>query len=157
MAFDLGMDTNFFLHGGTALGEHFGEKITPLPQLKNCFTVIVFPSISISTQWAYQQISQFKIGTHLSLTEKLVEELIASDGVIRDFSLLHNDFDEIAKHHFPDIENAIGRLYALNAKAAHLCGSGGAVYGLFDECLKRDLAFERLKGSELYVWKADIT
>ncbi len=35
LAAKLGMDVPFFIIGGTALGTHFGEKITPLPALKN--------------------------------------------------------------------------------------------------------------------------
>lgn len=35
LAARLGMDVPFFIIGGTALGTHFGEKITPLPPLKN--------------------------------------------------------------------------------------------------------------------------
>ena len=45
LAAKLGSDVPFFLHGGTALMEGRGEKITPLPALPRHYIVLVNPAI----------------------------------------------------------------------------------------------------------------
>ncbi|MFA6910209.1 MAG: 4-(cytidine 5'-diphospho)-2-C-methyl-D-erythritol kinase, partial [Candidatus Cloacimonadaceae bacterium] len=48
-----GSDINFFLHGGTALGENRGEKISPMDDIKIDNILLVNPGIAISAGTAY--------------------------------------------------------------------------------------------------------
>lgn len=145
LAVILGMDVPFFLHRGTALGEHWGEKITPLPSLPHqLYCALVFPPTPISSSWAYRHIERFNTGGNGSLTKTLVEGLRKKRTYI-DHSLFHNDFDALAFGSFPVYRTLFDRLYALGAGSVHLCGSGGAVYGVFETRNMRDTAVERAK------------
>ena len=50
----LGADLPFCLCGGTMLCEGIGERLSPLPELSDCFFVIVKPEIGMSTAESYR-------------------------------------------------------------------------------------------------------
>ena len=53
MAASLGSDVAFFLHGGTALCEGRGERVTPVPCGGEFSYVLVTPSVGVSTREVY--------------------------------------------------------------------------------------------------------
>lgn len=106
---NLGMDVAFFIVGGTALGEHFGEKITPLPPLKkikfrlflngveipkkaDIFVLDAFPK----TKQAYATIKLSKCGKNKAKTKKLIEA-IKKGNKTQIIENLHNDFETQTK------------------------------------------------------------
>lgn len=106
----LGMDVPFFIIGGTALGAHFGEKITPLNKLKGINFQIKFGnknSKTDKTKNAYKNIDLKKCGKNSQKTKILLKELskkTPNKKII--ISCLHNDFEIFNKiaiqkdHHF---------------------------------------------------------
>src|SRR5699024_10817877 len=56
LATQIGADVPFCISGGTALAEGIGEKLTNIGTLPQFHIVLVKPSISISTSWAYSLI-----------------------------------------------------------------------------------------------------
>lgn len=114
---EIGMDCAFFFVGGTALAEHFGEKITPLPPLPSSIKIkIIDTGVQVSTKWAYEHIDIKKTGKNLKKTEALIEAIKNGDanGVIKNN---HNDFESLIFEKYPEL-----------AKAGHLSGSGGATF-----------------------------
>lgn len=128
IADQIGMDCQFFFDGGTALGSHLGEKITPMPPLPPEIKFeIIETGVEISSRWAYSQIDLSRCGRNLEKTEKLIAAIRAQDteNILKN---LHNDFEEIIFEKYPALrrkkENVPGCVF--------LCGSGGALVKITD-------------------------
>ena len=114
LAAELGKDVPFFIIGGTALGENYGEKITPLkPIIGDGGPRVIFqisPKSSSDpekTKNAYAKLDLTKCAKNLSKTEKLLKA-IEQENYPELIANLHNDFEQ---------------LYSLE-KNHHLTGSG---------------------------------
>lgn len=116
-----GSDINFFLLGGTALGEGRGEIISPLPDIRLANLLLVKPSFGISSQEAYQ----------------LVNPLGHDAPSWRDFTSLFkpemcfNRLQSGVCRNYPEIERIIDQLLEQGAVHALLSGSGSTVIGFF--------------------------
>lgn len=95
LAAQLGMDVPFFILGGTAIGTHFGEKITPLPHIKLLLKIHPRGSSNLQkTQHAYESLNLNLCGKNTTQTEKLIRAIRDNDlESIKDN--LHNDFETI--------------------------------------------------------------
>jgi 4-diphosphocytidyl-2-C-methyl-D-erythritol kinase len=131
IADQIGMDCRFFFYGGTALGEHFGEKITlllPLPP--EIQFEIIETEVEISSRWAYEYIDLSRCGKNTAKTKNLIAALKTNDskGVLEN---LHNDFEEavFAKH--PELKKLKEKLELKKGGRLLLCGSGGALVRIF--------------------------
>lgn len=121
IADQIGMDCAFFFAGGTALGEHFGEKITPLPLLLPGIKFeIIDTGIEISSRDAYSWIDLRRCGKNKEKTQLLIEAIRAQDtkGILEN---LHNDFEEFVFKKHPSLQSRITHYI-------HLTGSGGALF-----------------------------
>src|SRR5579862_6870058 len=108
----VGADVPFFLTGGRARGERYGDQISSLPDAPEEWLVIAKPPIGCSTPEMYA---------------KLDEEPRAW----RDWpegDELYNDFERVAPCECLDL---IERLQSLGARDAALSGSGAAAFGRF--------------------------
>jgi len=124
----VGADVPFFLVGGTARGEGFGDKLTAEADIAQKTVVIIRPAEGISTAAAYA----------------------ALDAIDRPFTefpselppiVAYNDFERVA----PCICGEIAeRLQTHGAEFAMLSGSGSAVFGLFKDSSTAQRAAERL-------------
>ncbi len=123
----IGADVPFFLVGGRARGEGYGDRLTALPDPKPYWLVVAKPEIGIPTAEAYW---------HL-------------DGVDRDWQafpqedLLYNDFEQVAPGECLDV---IEHLRVHGATDAGLSGSGSAVFGRFETSESAQRAADRLNG-----------
>lgn len=126
IAFAVGADVPFFLVGGSAKGEGYGELLTPLPDVPVQHLVIARPNVGVSTAAAYAK-----------LDEKPRE--------FADFPTddrLYNDFERAAPCECLDL---IERLLSIGASQAGLSGSGSAVFGFFETREDAESAADRLK------------
>ncbi|MFA6918307.1 MAG: 4-(cytidine 5'-diphospho)-2-C-methyl-D-erythritol kinase [Candidatus Gracilibacteria bacterium] len=110
----LGMDVPFFIYGGTASGLHYGEKITPLPEIKNIKFKIHSPKITPATRKTeknYAKLDLKKCGKNSEKTKRLIAAIKVKDkkSILEN---LHNDFEIIIK----------------TSKNHHLSGSGPATF-----------------------------
>ena len=110
----IGMDVPFFLIGGRARGEGYGEKVTALPDAASQWIVLARPVIGCSTPLMYQKLDEDPYPWRDFPTEDEV----------------YNDFEKTAP--FESIE-LIESLKSNGAENATLCGSGSAVFGLFGD------------------------
>lgn len=116
LAEKIGMDVPFFIVGGTALGTHYGEKITKLPEIKN-LEIKIFPKSSISkekTKEAYESLDLSKCGKNKAKTELLLKGIETDDKKLI-IENLHNDFEIL-------LEKPL-------QKNTHLSGSGPSFFG----------------------------
>jgi len=110
----VGADVPFFLVGGRAKAEGYGERLTPLEDPIPFWLVVAQPEARCSTREAYARLDEIQRSWR--------EFPLADD--------LHNDFELVA----PEESLALKQcLLDLNATEALLCGSGSAVFGIFPD------------------------
>jgi 4-diphosphocytidyl-2-C-methyl-D-erythritol kinase len=108
----VGADVPFFLIGGRARGEGYGDIVTPLPDPLEDWYVIAKPEAGCSTVDMYKKL----------------------DASPRDWlgwpagDPLYNDFERVAPSECLDL---LHQLLTLGARDAALSGSGSAVFGRF--------------------------
>jgi 4-diphosphocytidyl-2-C-methyl-D-erythritol kinase len=93
IATKIGMDVPFFLSGGTALGKHFGEKITPLSRIEDLKIDIRFSENPTATKEAYANLDLAQCGKNTEKTEKMIAA-IHSKNTPEIIKNIHNDFAE---------------------------------------------------------------
>jgi 4-diphosphocytidyl-2-C-methyl-D-erythritol kinase len=125
MAVRVGADVPFFLSGGAALVEGFGDRITPLPWNVPFHAVIVRPAFGISTREGYARLGREPGGP-------------PPRGPVPSFrtfsevaAVVQNDFEVAWGPSHPEIAGIKGELTSAGSAAAGLSGSGSAVFGLF--------------------------
>ncbi|MFQ5823597.1 MAG: 4-(cytidine 5'-diphospho)-2-C-methyl-D-erythritol kinase [bacterium] len=129
LASQLGSDVPFFIHGGAALAQGKGEILIPL-KFQDDFTIlIVFPQITVSTQWAYGQVN-------LSLTIKKknikLNRLKDMNYLDADFlTVLQNELEAIVFKRYPILRLIKKELYRRDAIFVGMSGSGSAIFGIF--------------------------
>lgn len=130
IALQLGADVPFFLHGGCALMEGIGEKLTPLPTQK-AWTVLICPPFHANTANVFQTYDNL---AHAPQHESTLDELIGAletNQLQLAGNLLHNDLVEASTNHLFDPRQAIKVLLDHNALGASMSGSGSTVFGLY--------------------------
>lgn len=139
----LGADVPFFIEGGTAIAEGIGENLTPIDADFGPYFVVIFPEVTISTQWAYSQVN-------LDLTKKEKKLKLTSFkninfNKVEFFKSLNNEFEAIVFKKHPQLAAIKEALYGGGALFASMSGSGSAMYGVFDryeQALETKDAFE---------------
>lgn len=121
----VGADVPFFLIGGRAKGEGFGDILTPLPDAEPLHLVVVRPNVSCSTATAYKSLD--------AVTYPWLD--FPTDATY------YNDFERVMPCECDDYAEV---LQLFGAKHAHLSGSGSAVYGIFESEASVASACERL-------------
>jgi 4-diphosphocytidyl-2-C-methyl-D-erythritol kinase len=129
LAAQLGSDVPFFLVGGTAVARGRGEKITPLPDTRGFSLVIVKPDESVSTGWAYNELDAIPDRQSHRATKRM-EEALRNDDQDRVIAFQSNDFELPIFQHHPKLAWLHDELMMSGCVAAHLCGSGSALYGI---------------------------
>ncbi|MCG9894184.1 MAG: hypothetical protein MH204_01755 [Fimbriimonadaceae bacterium] len=126
----VGSDVPFFLVGGAARAEGYGERLTSLPDLPSVHLVLAQPSVGCSTVEAYRALDA-KPRDWREFPEDPLE--------------LYNDFERVAPCGSLDL---IERLQIIGASSAGLTGSGSAVFGFFPDEQTAGLAADRLASEE---------
>ena len=113
IAAKVGADVPFFLMGGIATACGYGEKLEAQPDDASKWFLIVMPPTRVDTAEAY-------------------EKLDALNPSLKEFPAdrsLHNDFEAVAPCVCAQLAD---RLRVHGAEGALLCGTGSAVFGVFD-------------------------
>lgn len=135
----LGSDVPFFFHCPMAIIEGRGEILSPLKIDKSYALLLIKPSVSISTEWAYGKIGA-NYAANIELTKtgykdnniKLIYDALKAGNISFLKSMIHNDFEEIVIEKYPVIGSLKQRLLDAGASAAIMSGSGSTVFGLFE-------------------------
>jgi 4-diphosphocytidyl-2-C-methyl-D-erythritol kinase len=144
LAARLGSDMPLFIHGGAALMEGRGEKVTPLAvSVPGWFVLFIppLPKIPKKTQQLYSRLdsSHFSSG---QLVDKAVKSWSQDKQI--DSSLFFNVFDKVAFDAFPGLEDYWRCFEEAGAKDIHLAGSGPALFAPADSKAKAEEMHRRL-------------
>lgn len=126
----LGADVPFAVHGGTAIAEGVGEKITPLPFFAADLLVIK-PEPSILTKTVFQKLDLRKPlqkpDPHL-----LLDCILQGD--VRGLALhMRNVLEDVTEKEVCEIGDMKRRLLDCGALGTMMTGSGTAVFGIFED------------------------
>ena len=113
-----GSDINFFLEGGTALGENRGEIISLQNDLEIENIFLINPGFEISSKEAYQLVN---ISTENQNWSKILTK--------KDMRFCFNKLEEEISRKYPVIKNIIDDLKDNGASNAILSGSGATIIG----------------------------
>jgi len=155
LAWQLGSDVAFFLHGGTALVEGRGELVTPLPPLPHVWVVLMMPPVPRlpgKTKQLYDSLQ----ATHYTdgqTTRRLVEELKAGGEFTP--SLLFNTFENVAFTRFSEISVSREHMLKVGATDVHLAGSGPALFTLVKDRTQAEDLYLRLQQQRLESYLAE--
>jgi 4-diphosphocytidyl-2-C-methyl-D-erythritol kinase len=133
MAAALGSDVPYFIHGGTALAEGRGERVTPLPPLPQSWVILVKPSVPVpelKTKAMYDALrpSYYSKGEHTKRAVSAIER-----GVVRDGLSVYNAFDAIAFEMYEGMEWYWKQFMSAGAPEVHLAGSGPTLFTLLPD------------------------
>ena len=140
-----GSDIPFFIEGGfskvTGRGDIIERKKDVL--YPECYLVIVYPNVVISTEKAYTELK--------TLNEKsCFKEFLSISTDVEKFdfnkisTLAYNAFEEKAILHYPEIKQVHAYLKN-NSKYVLLSGSGSSVFALYDNFLDADGLYRKVK------------
>lgn len=153
IATTIGMDVVFFLNGETAVGTHFGEKISPLPAIRHLHLILAGDSrvIPDKTKKKYQQLDHTKTGQAIGHTKHLIANL-KSQRYSNIEQYFHNDFDTAGRLE-KKREQIKKKLLHTGAHVVLTCGSGPVIFALYkNAAIQRD-AFKKLQGHISFLWK----
>jgi len=140
----LGCDVPFFFFGGTAVGIGSGTEIFPITDFTAKYMIIVKPNVDISTKKAF---AELKAPDLTNKTSKSILQICRDEAnslYLRQ-SKLKNDFEKTIFELEPETARAKEKLLACGAEHALMSGSGGCVFGIFDNDLKQLRAFNSLQ------------
>lgn len=127
LARQFGSDINFFLEGGTALGEGRGEIISPTQTIELDNIFLVNPGFGISSREAYEAVN-------ISGRENDDWKLLLETGKVE---YCCNALESGVCRRYPEIQHILDYLREHGAAKAILSGSGATVVGF---CPDRDIA-----------------
>jgi 4-diphosphocytidyl-2-C-methyl-D-erythritol kinase len=139
----IGSDVPFFVTGADlALGWGRGERLLTLPPLECAHLLIAVPDQPIATASAYAALAARRTADAGHAARSIETDTLTSWNRIA--RLASNDFEEIAIGRIPAIARVRDCLRSHNARITLLCGSGSAMFGLFDRDDARDAAAHAL-------------
>lgn len=125
----VGADVPFCILGATAVAEGVGDIINPLPNLPECYIVIVKPEINISTAEAFNKYDSLE-ASKVSDYDDIIAGLAMQD-IEKISSLLFNALEFASSNE--EIEKIKETMLDMDALGSIMTGSGSAVYGIFDK------------------------
>jgi 4-diphosphocytidyl-2-C-methyl-D-erythritol kinase len=150
----IGTDVRFMLRGGCAIGRGRGDDLDELPALPPLAVVVVVPSITVSTTWAYASVKMGLTTPHTRLT--MIAGAIDRGDVAELCGLLENDFEALVFERFPEIKRIKDELLGLGACGALMSGSGSSVFGIFSKVGDAEASGEALSKQGLTVLIASL-
>ena len=147
---EVGSDVPYCVYGQTSLVEGFGEKVTPIAPMPQCWVVVVKPRMSVSTRTIFAQIVMEDL-YHPDIAA-LVSAIEANDYQKRTENL-GNSMEVVTIRKHPVIQQLKDRMLKYGADAAMMSGSGPTVYALCHKYSRAKHVFNALKGfcEEVYL------
>lgn len=139
----LGADIPYCINGGTALCEGIGEKITPLPHFKDKILVLVKPSFGVSTKEVYKAFNLDKVRIHPK-TENLIEAM-EQDNLYYVANNMKNLLENVTLRKHNILIKIKEDMNKYGAVGSMMSGSGPSVFAFFDDMLKAQRCYEKMK------------
>lgn len=139
----IGADVPYCMVGGTALCEGIGEKVTRLKSFKNQILVVVKPAFGVSTREVYKNLDIDKINKHPE-TEILIKN-IEEGNLFRVSKNMKNVLENVTLKKHSILKNIKNELISEGAMGALMSGSGPTVFAFFEDMLKAQSCYDKIK------------
>lgn len=139
----IGADVPYCIEGGTALCEGVGEKITKLSSFKNHILIVVKPPFGVSTKEVYKNLDISKINKHPD-TELLIKSM-EEENLFRVSKNMKNVLENVTLRKHTIIKNIKKELIDMGAMGALMSGSGPTVFAFFEDILKAQICYDKIK------------
>ncbi len=124
----LGADVPFCIKGGTMLSQDIGQVLSPLPDLSDCYIVLVKPDVGVSTKEAYEAFDTCTEIRHPCCSAMLHAAANADfDGIVANVGNVFEQFIEV-----PQRAEIKAVMRDCGSLACCMSGSGPTVFGIFD-------------------------
>ena len=139
----LGADIHYCIHGGTALCEGIGEIITPIKPFRDKIVVLVKPAFGVSTKEVYKNFNLEKVKQHPKTAE--IINAIENDDLNFVASNMKNLLENVTLRKHKILIKIKEEMNACGAINSMMSGSGPTVFAFFDDMLKAQRCFEKMK------------
>ena len=139
----LGADIPYCIHGGTALCEGIGEIITPIKPFRDKIVVLVKPAFGVSTKEVYKNFNLEKVKQHPKTAE--IINAIENDDLNFVASNMKNLLENVTLRKHKILIKIKEEMNACGAINSMMSGSGPTVFAFFDDMLKAQRCFEKMK------------
>ena len=139
----LGADIPYCIHGGTALCEGIGEIITPIKPFRDKIVVLVKPAFGVSTKEVYKNFNLEKVKQHPKTAE--IINAIENDDLNFVASNMKNLLETVTLRKHKILIKIKEEMNACGAINSMMSGSGPTVFAFFDDMLKAQRCFEKMK------------
>lgn len=126
---EVGADVPFCLHGGCALAEGIGERLTALEPV-HLPLLVVKSEKGVSTGALFRSLQAKDMGGSASIASRMITAL--KQGPESVSGCLYNALSPAAESIVPEIAEQRERLLESGALGALMTGSGSAVFGIFE-------------------------
>ena len=141
----VGSDVPFCVLGGTAMVEGRGERLRKLPDMPDCFFVVVKPDFSNSTAELYQKIDSAAIAKRPD--HKAMESALLAGDLGRVCENIWNVFDPVVTEEHLELNYIKSIFNSYGAAAYQMTGSGSAVYAIMPSFEYAAVACDMLRGN----------
>lgn len=139
----LGADVPYCIKSGTALCRGIGEEVTELSDFKDKILVIVKPPFGVSTKSVYQEFDLSKAKSHPN-TEVIIKAIEENDLRLVSNNM-KNLLENVTLRKHKVLINIKEDMRSLGAVGAMMSGSGPTIFAFFDDMLKAQRCFEKMK------------
>lgn len=139
----LGADVPYCIKGGTALCKGIGEEVKEISGFKDKILVLVKPPFGVSTKSVYQEFDLSKVKSHPN-TEVLIKAIEKNDLKIVS-SNMKNLLENITLRKHRVLINIKEEMKSLGSIGTMMSGSGPTIFAFFDDMLKAQRCFEKMK------------
>ena len=139
----LGADIPYCIHGGTALCEGIGEIITPIKPFRDKIVVLVKPAFGVSTKEVYKNFNLEKVKQHPKTAD--IINAIENDDLNFVASNMKNLLENVTLRKHKILIKIKEEMNACGAINSMMSGSGPTVLAFFDDMLKAQRCFEKMK------------
>lgn len=139
----IGADVPYCIIGGTALCKGIGEKVTKLKSFKDHILVMVKPPFGVSSREVYQNLDLSKIRKHPN-TDLLIKS-IEEDNLFKLSRNMKNVLENVTlrKHHI--LKNIKNEVIDMGAVGTLMSGSGPTIFAFFEDMLKAQICYDKMK------------
>ena len=147
----IGADVPYCIKGGTALCEGIGEKLTTLKPFKDKIILLVKPNFGVSTKDTYKAIDINRIHKHPKTNELIKNMEFGNLKFVAEN--MRNVLENVTLKKYPIIISIKETMMDFGALGSMMSGSGPTVFGIYDDMLSVQRAFEyfREKYNEVYI------
>ncbi|MHC6181302.1 4-(cytidine 5'-diphospho)-2-C-methyl-D-erythritol kinase [Clostridium sp. JNZ X4-2] len=140
---NIGSDVPYCIIGGTALCEGIGEIVTPLTPFRNHILILVKPFFGVSTKEVYKNLDINKVVRHPNT--RLLIDAIRRNKLLVLSKNMKNVLENVTLRKHSILREVKRELIDFGALGALMSGSGPSIFAFFDDMLKAQICYDKMK------------